>query len=188
MNKISWWSIAYLIVGVLLGTGVIFLVTRPPRGMPVTLLPAPTPAPITIYVSGSVKQAGIYSLPNGSRVNDAILAAGGFSQQANQQAINLAKVLSDGEQINVPAKEATGIVDSLPGLPATSGGLVNLNTATLVQLDGLPEIGPITAQKIIDFRDLHGPFGKIEDLLEVDGIGQATFEKIKDLVTVGTSP
>ncbi len=188
MNKISWWSIAYIVVGVLLGVGVIFLVTRPPRGTPVILLPAPTAAPITVYVSGSVKQAGIYSLPNDSRVNDAILAAGGFTDEANEEAINLAKVLSDGEQINVPALVAPGTGDGLTGLPGPSGGLVDLNTATLAQLDSLPEIGPITAQKIIDFRASHGLFSKTEDLLEVDGIGQATFEKIKELVTVGTSP
>lgn len=184
MNKI-WWLAAFIVVGVLLGVGVLLLVTRPPRGEPITLLPAPTPGPITVYVSGGVKQAGLYALPLGSRVNDAIQAAGGFTAEANTQSVNLAEILEDGEQINVPT-----IMTNMGGsgvIPATST-VVDLNTATLDQLDKLPGIGPITAQSIIEYRIANGQFKKIEDLLEVEGIGQATFDKIKDLITVGTPP
>lgn len=188
MKKTFWWSVIYIVVGVLLAAGVIFLVTRPPRGNPIILLPAPTPAPITVYVGGSVKQAGLYALPYGSRVNDAIQAAGGFSEQANQGAINLAKMLADGDQVNVPASKPSGTSENGTGQPGPSFDLVDINTATLEQLDNLPEIGPITAQKIIDYRNSNGLFGKTEDLLDVDGIGQGTFDKIKDLITVGTSP
>jgi competence protein ComEA len=188
MNKSWWWFGAFIIVGVLLGGGILLLVTRPPRGEPVTLLPAPTPAPITVFVSGSVSQAGLYVLPYGSRVNDAIQSAGGFSQEADAGAINLAEILQDGEQVKVPALIPTTVggyvTRSLNGLNQK----VDINNAPLEVLDTLPEIGPITAQSIIDYRTANGPFTSIEELLEVNGIGQATFDKIKDLVTVGTSP
>jgi competence protein ComEA len=188
MNKTWWWLAAFIIVGVLLGVGILFLVTRPPRGEPIALIPAPTPAPISVYVSGNVNQAGLYALPAGSRVNDAIQAAGGFTEDANAGVLNLAEILEDGEQIDVP-----GII---PADPATSASrsvnpsltLVDINTATLEQLDTLPEIGPITAQNIIDFRNANSPFARIEDIQDVKGIGAVTFEKIKDLITVGTSP
>lgn len=115
--------------------GVILLVTRPPRGSPITLLPAPSPAPITIYVSGEVNQAGLYAIPAGSRVNDAIQAAGGFSADANSVALNLAKILVDREQIDVPIL----ITDSITGGSSRSTNpgtiLVDINTATLEQLD-----------------------------------------------------
>jgi len=182
------WLAAFIVVGVLLGAGVLLLVTSPPRGEPIVLLPAPTPAPITVYVSGSVNQAGLYALPFGSRVNDAIQAAGGFNVQADIGAINLAEILQDGEQINVPEiipiQAGNGVFRSLPG----TNLLVDINTATLEELDTLPQIGPITAQSIIDYRVTNGPFATIEDLLEVDGIGQVTFDKIKDLIRVGTYP
>jgi competence protein ComEA len=188
MKKSWWWSGAFIIVGVLLGAGVLLLVTRPPRGELVTLLPAPTPAPITVFVSGRVAQAGLYVLPYGSRVNDAIQSAGGFSQEADAGAINLAEVLQDGEQVNVPAliptTEGGYVSRSLNG----SNQKVDVNNAPLEVLDTLPEIGPITAQRIIDYRTENGPFTSIEELLNVDGIGQVTFDKIKDLVTIGTSP
>jgi competence protein ComEA len=187
MNSSKYWSAAFIVVGVLLGMGILLLVTRPPRGEPITLLPAPTSAPIIVSVNGSVQQAGLYALPYGSRVNDAIQAAGGFSQEANVGAINLAEILKDGEQVSVPSV-----------LPTTEGGasrvgsavsgLININTASLEALDTLPAIGPVTAQRIIGYRAANGPFVTIEGLLEVDGIGQATFDKIKGFVTVGTSP
>jgi competence protein ComEA len=188
MNKPWWWLGAFILVGLLLGIGFIFLITRPPRGEPITLLPPPTSAPITVYVSGSVARAGLYTLPPGSRLNDAIQAAGGFTEQANSSGLNLASILKDGQQIDVPLL----IIPSHPegnGSSLTSPqGLVNINNATLEQLDSLPGIGPITAQDIIDYRDVHGPFISIEHLIDIPGIGQATFDKIKGLVTVGTSP
>jgi competence protein ComEA len=145
MNKTWWWLAAFIIVGVLLGVGILFLVTRPPRGEPIVLQPAPTPAPITVYVSGHGNQAGIYALPSGSRVNDAIKAAGGFTADANTGILNLAKILEDGEQIDVSALVPTLAIYNETRLPIPSLTLVDINTATLEQLDALPEIGPITA-------------------------------------------
>ena len=164
------------------------MVTRPPRGYPIALLPAPTPAPITVYVSGNVNQAGLYALPPGSRVNDAIQAAGGYTADANAGVLNLAEILEDGEQIDVPGILYLDPTTSVSRSVNPSLELVDINTATLEQLDTLPEIGPITAQNIIDYRNANGLFTRIEDIQDVKGIGAVTFEKIKDLITVGTSP
>ena len=188
MNKSYWWQAAFIVVGVLLGAGVLLLVTRPPRGEPITLLPAPTPASITVYVSGSVINSGLYSLPPGSRVNDAVQVAGGFNKEANTSAINLAEILEDGEQVIIPAIVPTVEYQENTKSITGTAKLININTASLQELDTLPEIGPVTAQRIIDYRTVNGSFNSLEDLLEVDGIGQATFDKIKNLVTVGTSP
>ena len=104
MNKTYWWLSAFIIVGVLLGAGIIFLVTRPPRGEPIILLPAPTQSPFTVYVSGEVKKPGLYSVPAGSRVNDVIQAAGGVTGNSNIDVLNLARIIKDGEQIIVPER------------------------------------------------------------------------------------
>jgi len=188
VNKQWFWLAGFIILGVLLGVGILILVTRPPRGTPITLLPAPSPAPIRVYVSGRVNQAGLYTLPWGSRVNDAIQAAGGFSEDANSGAINLAKVLEDGEQINVPEVITGSASGGSTSASDPSLILVDINIATLEQLDTLPEIGPKTAQEIIDYRNANGPFVGIEDIMNVPGIGQATFDKIKNFIVVGTSP
>lgn len=196
MNKTWWWIGAFIVMGVLLGTGVIFLVSRPPRGEPIELLPAPTPAPITVYVQGGVNQPGLYSLPQQSRVNDAIMAAGGFSNNGDTASLNLAQILKDGDQISVPTlpspsanNEKSGQVTASPADSTNSSPtIININTATIDELDSLPEIGPKTAQAIIDYRNSHGLFTKIDDILGVQGIGPLTFEKIRDLITIGAPP
>jgi competence protein ComEA len=186
MNK--WWLAGFIIVGLLLGAGILMLVTQPPRGEPIKLLPAPTQSPIMVYVSGEVDQPGLYMLPPNSRIDDAIRAAGGFSALADSNGLNLAKFIEDGEQIDVPGLNIPDTIVRLPGLDQPALNLVNINLATLEQLDALPEIGPITAQNIIDFRKANGPFGRIEDILDVPGIGPKTFDQLKDLITVGMSP
>jgi competence protein ComEA len=187
MNK-NWWLAAFIVVGILLGAGVLILVTRPPRGSPVTLLPAPTSAPITVYVSGSVNQEGLYSLPAGSRINDAVQAAGGFTNDANSTLINLAGILTDGEQINVPELFFPTTTGTAGTQVDPVGAVVNINTASLEQLDTLPNIGIKTAQDIVDYRNANGPFIKIEDIMNVPGIGQGKYDAMKDQITVGTPP
>jgi competence protein ComEA len=187
MNKI-WWLAAFIVVGILLGAGILILVTQPPRGSQIILLPPPTPAPITVYVSGKVNQEGLYSLPMGSRINDAIQAAGGFSADANSRVINLAGILVDGEQIDVPGVISTAATGSASRSVTLVSGLVDINTASIEQLDTLPNVGSKTAQDIIDYRSANGPFGSIEEIMDVPGIGQAKFDEMKDLITVGTSP
>jgi len=193
------WSAAYGVVCGLLGAGILFLVTRPPRGEVVALRPPPTPAPLVVYVTGAIAQPGLYQLQMGSRMADAVEAAGGFTVNANEQAVNLAAPLADGQRIQIPTllptpgqsnpltpltPQANSQARSTPINPVPPG-LVNINTATLEELDTLPGIGPITAQKIIDYRESNGPFKKIEDIQNVRDIGPVTFEKIRDLITVG---
>ncbi len=197
MNKNWLWLAGFIVVGVLLGVGILLLVSRPPRGQAITLLPVPTAAPITVYVSGKVNQAGLYSLPIGSRLNDAILAAGGFAKDANYAGFNLAEALVDGEQIDIPGiatpAPSSAFVNPIQAEGSTSTqvstpGVVNINTASLEQLDTLPGIGPTTAQKIIDYRTANGPVATIEAIMDVPGIGQVKFDNMKDLITVGKSP
>jgi competence protein ComEA len=188
MDKKYYWFGGFIIVGILLGAGIIYLVTRPPKGNPITLLPPPTPAPVTIYITGEVNHAGLYSLPVGSRFNDAILAAGGFTSEADTSSVNLAQILEDGQKIDIPGINNPASPGTQNGLGQPMEGVININTATVDQLDTLPGIGTKTAQDIIDFRSSNGDFTTIEDIMDVPGIGQGKFEAIKDLITVGTSP
>jgi competence protein ComEA len=161
-----------------------------------TLTPAPTetPGPLRIYVNGQVVTPAVYSLPVGSIVQGAVEAAGGFTAIADTAVVNLAQPLTDGMQIYVPAK---GEVVSVPVVVAAPGGatgegstavgsngLININTAAIEGLDALPGIGPSTAQKIIEHREVNGPFATIEGIMDVPGIGEAKFAQIKDLITV----
>lgn len=153
----------------------------------------PTPAPLRVYVSGAVRAPDVYLLPPGSIVKDALQAAGGSTDDADLVRINLALALYDQQQIYVPrVGEATPAAQppgSAPPLaPVASdgatdvGGKVNLNTATIEQLDTLPGIGPTLAQRIVDYREANGPFAAPEDITNVKGIGPVTYEKLKDLI------
>jgi competence protein ComEA len=188
MNKTWWWLSAFIIVGVLLGAGIIFLVTRPPRGEPIILLPAPSQSPFTVYVNGAVKKPGLFAVPPGSRVNDVIQAAGGTTDDANIDTLNLARIIEDGEQITVPERINSTLDSNETEVSDPSLLMVNINTASLEQLDTLPGIGPITGQNIIDYRTANGPFTTIEQLLDVPNIGQITFDKVKDFISIGTPP
>ena len=184
-----------LVVG-LLAVGVIWIIARRPEGKPVTLIPpAPTatPVPLRVHVTGAVAAPGVYQLAPGSIVQDAITAAGGAAADGNPGRLNLAAPLTDGQQVVVPSNSqptapapATGATQppaSNPSAPSSSNK-VNINTATAEELEALPEIGPATAAKIVDYRTAHGPFKTIEEITAVKGIGPATFETIKDLITV----
>lgn len=143
--------------------------------------PTATPLPILVYVTGEVMRSGTqHLLPHGSRVSDAVAAAGGFTDLADKERVNLAGILRDGDQAHVPSIA----VDGQDGpLPTPSGGrLVNVNTATLEELVALPNIGPVTAQSIIEYREQVSPFAALADLDQVPGIGPATIEALQDLV------
>ncbi len=148
---------------------------------------AAEPGEVVVHVIGAVRRPGVYAAPAGSRVGDAIEAAGGALGNAALEAINLARVLVDGEQVYVPTSdEASAAAAADHGFPPTGpagGRRVNLNTATAEELDGLPGIGPATAQKIVDDRARNGPFASPEDLMRVPGIGPKKFDALKDLVT-----
>lgn len=169
-------NIAYGVLIGLLAAGVILLAASRPRGEAVTLLPTPTPSLLTIYVSGAVASPGVYHLPSGSRVADAVEAAGGFAPNAEINLINLAAPLLDGQQVDVPG---------VGGTTHLNLGRININTATVEELDTLPRIGPSTAQAIVDYRTQNGPFKTVQDIMKVPGIGPATYDLIKNLITVG---
>jgi competence protein ComEA len=181
---------------VLLGAAV-FMLRRPPSPQgpvlqiataPPTLtpIPTPTPAPLRVYVSGAVSHPNVYQLPPDSIVKDALAAAGGALPGADLTRVNLAQQLFDQQQIHVPlAGETPPPVSSSAQAPSSSGsGCVDINSATLEELDRLPGIGPAYAQRIIEYRTIHGSFQDVEELTQIKGIGPATLEKIRDLVCV----
>ena len=139
-----------------------------------------------VYVVGSVKNPGVYRLPVGSRVEAAIEAAGGFKKDADTTAVNLARVIADGEQITVPAKGETvsATQGSMASNSVAAGGKVNINTATSEELQTLDGVGESTAAKIIASRESEGPFTTIEDLKRVSGIGDKKFAAIASNITV----
>jgi competence protein ComEA len=146
---------------------------------------------ILVHVLGAVARPGVVTLDEGARVTEAIAAAGGFRADADSAELNLAAVLADGSQIVIGTKGAprgdvrVGPSNAAPGAGSTTAGVVvDLNTATLDQLDTLPGVGPVLAQSIIDYRTKHGRFTKIEQLQEVDGIGSKTYAQIAPHVRV----
>ncbi|HJS70591.1 MAG TPA: SLBB domain-containing protein, partial [Gaiellaceae bacterium] len=135
-----------------------------PAAAPMSLEAAPAPArKLVVHVVGQVSKPGLYSLPDGSRVDDAIARAGGPKPKAALELVNLAAPVADGQQVVVPSRREAGqAAGGLPGAAAT-GALVHLNSATLEELDTLPGIGPVTAQKILDYRAAHGAFGSVDE-------------------------
>ena len=155
----------------------------------------PSAAPdLVVDICGAVARPGVYHLPAGARVCDLLDAAGGATAQAELSAVNLAAKLADGQQVEVPKSGQAAVAPAAGGPVATVGGgsgatnapaaPVNLNLATVEQLDALPGVGPSTAQKIVDYRTANGSFHSVEDLKNVSGIGDAKFAALKDLVTV----
>ena len=158
-----------------------------------------TSGSVVVHVTGAVSRPGVVTLPPGSRVTDAINAVGGASAEADTQQLNLARVLTDGEQIRVPrigevlpdpAPQPGG--NTAPGArtaPGKSGdggasGTVNINTASASELEKLPGIGPALAQRIVEYRDSHGPFASVDSLTDVPGIGKAKLEGLREQATV----
>lgn len=145
---------------------------------------ATPPARLVVDVVGAVRRPGLYRLREGARIADAVTRAGGPSRRADVAMINLAAPVADGMQIIVPARiAAPGGAAPAPGSGAPTGTRVSLSSATVEQLDSLPGIGPVTAQKIIDWRTAHGPFRSVDALDDVPGIGPARLEQLRDLVT-----
>lgn len=133
-----------------------------------------------VHVSGAVAAPGLYVLRDGARVVDAVAAAGGFADGADENAVNLARPIGDGEQLVVPLVGAAPVAGAAP----VGDGRINLNTATPSDLDTLPRIGPAMAERIIAWRDENGRFTSVDDLLAVPGIGDKMLEALRDLVTV----
>jgi competence protein ComEA len=186
-------SILFMAAGVLFGLFIavlVWVVARNPSGQAVTLRPVPTEKPLIVHITGAVPRPGVYALAQGSRVQDAISAAGGFLADAEKTGINLARALEDGEQLDIPYMEGASpvILDVTAAVTeiSSSAELININFASQAELELLPGIGPTTAQKIIAYREQNGPFLTTEDIINVPGIGPGTYERIKDLITVGS--
>ena len=158
-----------------------------------------TSGSVVVHVTGAVSRPGVVTLPPGSRVTDAINAVGGASAEADTQQLNLARVLSDGEQIRVPrigevlpdpapqpGGDAASGARTAPGKSGDGGasGTVNINTASASELEKLPGIGPALAQRIVEYRDSHGPFASVDSLTDVPGIGKAKLEGLREQATV----
>lgn len=179
-------SALQVLIGILFGlaaAGIILLVADQPHGQPVRLVPAATAAVVTVHVDGEVISPGVYQLPVGSRVQDAVQKAGGLTALADPGSINLAAPLSDGTKITVLAvKKSVGSpsVDTTPtASPITIYNPIDLNTATAAILDQLPGIGPTRAEQIVAYREAHGLFSSIDDLQNIDGIGPSIIEEIR---------
>lgn len=211
---IEWFGTARLIGAVvaacLAAVGGLWLIHSPPpttesrlpyAGAPSTAVsiagvPASEPVPVSssgaasgdvvVHVAGAVALPGVYHLDGESRVIDAVAAAGGLGVDADSDALNLAALLHDGDRVFVPrvGQLVPGVVAPSNGASGESTGPVNLNTATAGELDALPGVGPSTAASIVAHRDQYGPFGSVEGLLDVRGIGPAKLDGLRGLVTV----
>ena len=190
----NWWNIAFSVVCTLLGAGLILMLSTQPRGQAITLSSPPPPEPITIHIVGAVVKPGVYSLPYKSRVKDAIEAAGGLLPNADPHAINLAAFLEDGARIAIPflpTLQPTSQAFTTPDatLPNPEPNYpININNASLAELETLPGIGPSTAEMIITYRENNGLFASINDIQNVPGIGPKKFAAIQDLITVEIYP
>jgi competence protein ComEA len=179
--------IAFLVIAAAIIVGVVLLLVTRPEPVNITINPpvptatpepTATPAPITVYVTGAVMQPeSLVTLPAGSRVQDAIEAAGGVTENADMERVNLAQILRDGDQVHVPQVGTETVLPTPNG-----GGVVRINIATLEELDTLPGVGPALAQAIIDYREANGPFADMAALDEVSGVGPSLLEELEGLV------
>ena len=181
------WPIALLgLVGLAAAAGLVWW-ARQPSSKPIDILPpvSPTAVVLRVDVTGAVRNPGVVRLPANAIVADALVAAGGPTDEADLDRLNKAAALRDGVQIHVP-RRGEAVPTALPAAGAVAPGTpapttrVNINTASLAELDTLPGVGAVTAQRIIDGR----PYSRVEDLLRVRGIGDATLAKLRDLITV----
>ena len=145
------------------------------------------PARVLVHVAGAVRRPGVYALRTGDRVDDAVRRAGGATRKADLGGLNLAAEVEDGRQVLVPVRAGAGAAGAAAASAAVApaeGQPLNVNTATLEQLDGLTGVGPITAQKILDAREERGGFGSIEELGEIPGIGDKRLATLREEVTL----
>ena len=184
----------HILLGILLGllfAGIILLFILPQRGTPIPLVtvtanPSANTTPeaetIKVELAGAVKQPGVYDLPKGIHLVDAIELSGGMAVDADLSKLNLALVLKDGQKISIPTSNAQNSATNNGNLGLS--GLLDINTATAEQLMALPQIGEFKAQAILTYRNDHGSFQALDDLMEVPGIGESIFEALKNLITI----
>jgi competence protein ComEA len=196
MSKQRIAQIAFLSIAGLILLAVIYTILKRPESssppLVITLQPrptaepaTPTPATINVYVSGAVQKPDVYALPLNAIVKDAIAAAGGPAADADLDRINLAARLADQMQVHVPRHGEAAPPPPDGSAPGAATGKININTASVAELDQLSGIGPVLAQNIVDYRTTHGPFKTVDALNDVKGIGDALLAKIRDSVTTG---
>jgi len=195
-----------LVYGLLLGvlvTGAILLISRPTQGMPVELFPAPspsptsppaptkTPEPIMVQIKGEIVSPGSYSLAKDSRLDDLITAAGGITSSADENRINYMAIVHDGDYFYIPTfdEDIPETASNAPGNLNIGDGdsfdyPIDLNAASQEALESLPGIGPSKASDILAYREEHGPFASVDDLVNVPGIGASTVETLRDFLIV----
>ena len=185
IKTISFYVMAALLIAAV-AAGIALLVGQNNSGNPgiQILLPTSTPTPeLKVYISGAVVDPGVYVMKEGDRLTDAIAAAGGPARDAQLSCVNLALRMEDEAHFHVPGPDEQCQAASTTSTPTTgAGGKMDLNTATVEQLETLPGIGPVKARAIVDHRERHGPFQSAQEVVEVTGIGPATYEGIRDLV------
>jgi len=176
-------QITFSLVNFLVFGGILFLMRQPAPGSIEVIRSTLTPAPLRVHVCGAVLRPDVYTLPAGSIVKDAVAAAGGPAENADLSPVNLAQALQDQMRVCIPVVGETltpGSASTTMPASAPSPGPININTASLDELDSLPGIGPALAQRIIE----HRPYKAIQEILNVPGIGEGTYEKLKDKITV----
>lgn len=157
-------------VAVLTGSAALVLARRPAPA--IRIFEQSTASDLVVQIDGAVTRPGLYHLPPGTRVSDALAAAGGPSAEADLSSLNRARLLRDGEHLVVPRRVA-------PGTATAGAGRLDLNTATAQDLEALPGIGPVLAGRIVAYRAAHGPFQRVEDLLQVEGIGPKLLDRLR---------
>jgi competence protein ComEA len=191
------WAVIVMVAGLLLagqllamtacrGASEVVVLTAVPLPTPGGANPSSTPDAVRVQVEGAVRQPGHYVLPPGSLVDAAVQAAGGPAADADLVQVNLARVLQDGAHVRIP--RVGEILPTATPVGLSPDGRIDINRAGVDLLTTLPRIGPTIAQRIVDYRELEGAFETVEEIQEVRGIGPATFEQIKDLITAGTQP
>lgn len=188
--------LATLVIAIMIVIGLIAIVASRPDPVVMTInppvptateVPTATPSPILVYVTGAIAESETtVRVPHNSRVQDAINAVGGVTEDADLSRVNLAAIIHDGDQIHVPVlgddSEEAGVI---PALPTRSGGpVIYINTAVAEELQRLPGIGAVIADRIIAYREANGPFSSFEQLGEVEGIGEATLEEITPFISL----
>ncbi len=193
------WSLTALVaaLSVLLTIALLyiaFLRTRQPATAPIQILPPPptatrsptaTPAPLNVYVTGAVNRPGVVLVAPDARVEEAVAAAGGPAADADLGQLNMAAALFDGQHLRVPAEGETPVLAPMEPDGAAGVRPININSATAGELTALPGVGEVTAAKIVAYRQEHGPFYQIEEIMEVPGIAEGKFDGFKELITVG---
>lgn len=138
----------------------------------------------SVHITGAVATPGVVNVPPGARVIDAVEAAGGLTDDADTASINLAARIGDGERVDIPVVSTVAPTSPMESSSANANGLMNINTATVEELVELPSIGDVLATRIVAYREIHGPYQSVDDLLNVEGISNSILEEIRPLITV----